>query len=379
VPIYTFKVQTSVEHVDWFRFLGRPRLPAAQPSDVDTLQGKTILITGAGGSIGSALARRLAALNPRRLILLESSENNLHDLDTGLREAGLAGAVVSHLGSINDRPLLDEIFAQGRPQWIFHTAAHKHVALLEAHPIAALRNNVLGTSTIVDRSRSTGSRVILVSTDKAVAPASVMGATKRLAESIVLASGGTVLRLGNVLGSRGSVVETFLRQIAQNQPLTITHSEARRYFMVIEESVELLLRAASESATDFGQQPAPPLLFAAALDHTYPVRDLAEFLVQEVAPHLKTKFLYTGLKAGEKLVESLCGVDEVPGTAHGGLLPIQTNLPSLTQFQREIEEVHAAVACRDTSAGLALLERLVQGYTQSKPQMDHASIPAATP
>ena len=212
-------MQPIEESVDWYRFLARPRLPLADSVAEDILRGKNILVTGAGGSIGSALAVRLARLLPHKLIVLEASESNLHELRSRFDRSQSADQPVSdsicYLGSVTDEALLDEIFAQHQPDWIFHAAAHKHVPLLEDHPLAALTNNVLGTHALCMRAEAGRSRMVLLSTDKAAAPASMMGATKRVAELIVLAMGGTVVRLGNVLASRGSVVETFTRQIAQ--------------------------------------------------------------------------------------------------------------------------------------------------------------------
>ena len=211
---------------------------------LDGLSREPIVITGGGGSIGSALALRLGALGSQKLVLLEASESNLYALERDWAAAletnpRSASPMTPILGSAGDMALLQEVFATHRPRIVFHAAAFKHVPLMEEHPLAAIANNVFATEILTQVAEAHGARVILLSTDKAVEPASVMGATKRVAEQIVLASGGTVLRLGNVLASRDSVTEVFARQIAQGGPVTVTDPAARRYFLTLDEAVSL--------------------------------------------------------------------------------------------------------------------------------------------
>ena len=218
--IYTFTVISPLNDLNWRSFLGRPPLSSPPPDGIEALRQQPILITGAGGSIGSALALRLAALAPSMLVLLEASESNLYALQRDWAELQTANPRASCpmapvLGSVADQPLLDEIFALHAPLIVFHAAAFKHVPLMEEQPLAAISNNVFATQTLTETATAHGARVVLLSTDKAVQPASVMGATKRVAEQIVLSSGGTTLRLANVLASRDSVAEVFTRQIAQ--------------------------------------------------------------------------------------------------------------------------------------------------------------------
>ena len=236
----------SLEALDWHEFLARPPLPSPTNEVLNAIEGQPILITGAGGSIGSALAMRLAEF-ATSLILLEASETHLFALQNQFAESAAAAAPVTVLGSIDDSSLLDEIFFVHAPRLLFHAAAFKHVPLMEEQPLAAIANNIFGTATLCEAASRHNARIVLLSTDKAVEPASVMGATKRVAERIVLAAGGTVLRLGNVLASRDSVAESFARQIAAGGPLAVTDPAARRYFLTLEEAVSLLIFASAES------------------------------------------------------------------------------------------------------------------------------------
>jgi FlaA1/EpsC-like NDP-sugar epimerase len=359
-PVYTFRVLQIAESFPWYDFLNRDPLPVAASDSLEFLRGASILVTGAGGSIGTSLALRLAALRPRRLVLLEASENNLYELESRLRSEGATGVTVSCLGSVTDESLLEEIFATHSPKWIFHAAAHKHVALLEEHPLAALKNNAAGTFALVKKAHLIGYQVILVSTDKAASSASVMGATKRLAELIVRAHGGTAVRLGNVLGSRGSVVETFIRQAASGDALTLTHPEARRYLLTLEESVELLLSGAIEAFARSQHDQPKSLLLAADLDRTYRVRDLAEFIALRVAPNRKVSFTTSGLRQGEKMVEELWGSDEIAtGHARNGLRLVDSPLVPLPQLELELTRMEEAILCRDLRSAITILQSLV--------------------
>jgi FlaA1/EpsC-like NDP-sugar epimerase len=358
--VYTFSVLKIAESLPWYDFLNRPPLPVAASDSLDFLRRASILVTGAGGSIGSSLALRLAALRPRKLVLLEASENNLYELESRLCSQGASGVTVSCLGSVTDESLLEEIFATHSPKWILHTAAHKHVALLEEHPLAALNNNAVGTFALVRKAHMIGSQVILVSTDKAASPASVMGATKRLAELIVRAHGGTVVRLGNVLGSRGSVVETFIRQAASGDALTLTHPEARRYLLTLEESIELLLLGAIEAFARSQHDQPKSLLLAADLDRTYRVCDLAEFIALRVAPNRKVSFTTSGLRQGEKMVEELWGSDEIAAVdSRNGLRVIESPLVPLPQLEFELMRMEEAILSRDLTSAITILRGLV--------------------
>ena len=371
-------VQPLEESVDWYSFLARPPLPAADSAAEESLHGKSILVTGAGGSIGSSLTLRLQNLSPRKLILLEASESHLHELRSSFEKSTSVDHDLSHpicyLGSVTDVGLLDEIFVQHQPDWIFHAAAHKHVSLLEDHPLAALANNVLGTQTLCMKAERGGSRVVLLSTDKAAAPASMMGATKRVAELIVLAMGGTAVRLGNVLASRGSVVETFAHQIARGGPITITDPDAARFWLTVEESTELLISAAaeaSESATE-------SMLLVPDLVRTHLVGDLAKFVVKQFAAGQELPMKFTGLRPGEKKLEVLWAEGEVAATAsQRGLRRIHTQLISQTQLEFGLKELQSAIVRRDLPDAVAALQPLVPCYSPSQRVMEsvkHSSI-----
>jgi FlaA1/EpsC-like NDP-sugar epimerase len=354
----------TLETLDWQGFLGRPPLPSPSPEALDALSRQPILITGAGGSIGSALSLRLAALNPPALVLLEASENNLYTLQRDLAETRGAwrlgaGRIVPVLGSVSDRALLEEIFAAHAPRIVFHAAAHKHVPLMEEHPLAAMANNVFGTHTLVSAAADYGARVVLLATDKAVEPASAMGASKRVAERIVLAAGGTVLRLGNVLASRGSVAEAFARQIARGGPVTVTDPEARRYFLTVGEAVDLLLTAAAH--------PAHPALLAPILPATHKISDLAGFMAHALAPDCVIPIEFSTLRPGDKETEAFWTAgDRVHPVKGGAMVSIETAPLDYSQLDRCIAALRAALDARDLAAALDSLCAVVPDYTLSR-------------
>ena len=349
---------SSLHNLDWRGFLARPRLPSPPPEALDALAQQPILITGAGGSIGSALALRLGALLPPKLVLLEASENNLYALHRDWAAAGIATPMSFILGSAADEALLEEIFSAHAPRIVFHAAAFKHVPLMEEQSLAAIANNIFATETLTQAAAIHGARVLLLSTDKAVAPASVMGATKRVAEQIVLSSGGTVLRLGNVLASRNSVAEVFARQIAQGGPITITDPAARRYFLTLDEAVNLLLIAAaySEQST----------LLAPVLPATHSIADLARFMARELAPDRKIAINFIGNRPGDKESEELWSAADQASTAGlDGMVAVETALPMAPQLAAGLASLRAALDARDLCDALTHLRALVPDYTPS--------------
>jgi FlaA1/EpsC-like NDP-sugar epimerase len=345
--------------IRWHSFLARPPLPSPQAELLTALARQSILITGAGGSIGSALAQRLAALNPPNLILLESSESHLYALTS---KFSASPSITPILGNAGDSALLSHIFATYAPRLIFHAAAFKHVPLMEQHPLAAIANNIFATETLARAAAAHHARVILLSTDKAVQPASVMGATKRVAEQIVLAASGTVLRLGNVLASRDSVAEIFARQIANGGPITVTDPAARRYFLTLSESVDLLLFAAAH--------PHPPALLAPSLSATHFIADLANFMACLLAPHREIPIEFTHPRPGDKESEQLRSATEIanpstPNASTGALISIQSPTLSTIQLAFELTRLRATLEARDIPAVLAQLQSLVPDYTPS--------------
>src|SRR6202034_1453384 len=236
----------------WESFLDRAPLTLNRAQASASLQDKRVLITGAGGWIGSALARSIAEFAPDQLVLLEAAERNLYEIDTALRQLPCHIEHVSVLGSVSQPALLAEIFSRYRPQIVYHAAAFKHVPLMEQNPFAAIENNAIGTHLLVEAATTNTEteQLILLSTDKAVDPVSIMGASKRIAELVMLAPRAAAVRmkavrLGNVLGSEGSIVPLFLKQIRSGQPMTVTHREVRRYFLTTADAVNLLLHSAS--------------------------------------------------------------------------------------------------------------------------------------
>jgi FlaA1/EpsC-like NDP-sugar epimerase len=347
----------SLESIDWHSFLARPPLPSPSPSTITALTHNPIFITGAGGSIGSALALHLAAAGAR-LILLESSEANLFELQSQFADFPSNRPPAFYLGSVADRSLLDEIFALHGPRLVYHAAAFKHVPLIEEQPLAAIANNIFATQILAAAAYSHNARIILLSTDKAVAPASVMGATKRVAEQIVLLCGGTVLRLGNVLASRGSVTEVFARQIAASLPLTVTDPAARRYFLTLREAVDQLIAAAAASISS--------ALFVPGLHAPHFIADLARFMARTLAPTQDVAITFTHLRAGDKETEQLWSAAETPTrVAHHGLIQIDTPLLINPQISNHLELLRTAVLTRDLNATLGALCSLVPDYTPS--------------
>lgn len=303
--------------------LRRPPVSAAALSELATdLAGETILVTGAGGSIGSELARQLASLAPRSLVLLDRAEGPLYDLQRELETRQRRGPLPTtnadfRIGDVANPRAMARLIAELRPSVIFHAAAYKHVSVMEEHPASAIEVNVGGTKALLDAAEGHGvERFVLVSTDKAVDPSSVMGATKRLAELLVAEYSERTgrpwvsVRFGNVLGSSGSVVPIFQKQLDNGEPLTVTHKDMTRFFMTISEAVHLILQAATLAR--------PGALFV--LDMGEPVRilDLAKDLLRLRGLHrTREPIVFTGLRPGEKLHERLFYADEqVETTEH---------------------------------------------------------------
>jgi FlaA1/EpsC-like NDP-sugar epimerase len=348
----------SLEALDWNGFLARPQLPSAPPQALENLCRQPILITGAGGSIGSALALRLAP-QAQRLVLLESSESHLFALQRQWSESAASPSATFVLGDIADTALLDEIFSLHAPRLVFHAAAFKHVPLMEEQPLAAIANNIYGTLSLVTAASAHRARVVLLSTDKAVEPASVMGATKRVAEQIALAAGGTVLRLGNVLASRDSVAELFANQIAAFAPLSITDPAARRYFLTLGEAVELLLSAAAE--------PDPPVLLAPDLPTPQFIADLARFMARNLAPGRELPIHFTRPRAGDKESEQLWASNEKAGPAKmNGLRRIDSPLLDAGPLRGMLANLRTALDAREIPAALDCLCALVPDYSPSR-------------
>ncbi|MCX7747149.1 MAG: polysaccharide biosynthesis protein [Clostridia bacterium] len=275
------------------------------------LQGKVVLVTGGGGSIGSELCRQIAAFNPKRLIILDNYENNAYDIQNELTYFYPDLDLITIIANVREKHRIDSIFSKYKPDVVFHAAAHKHVPLMEANPTEAIKNNVFGTLNVAEAADRFGAkRFVLISTDKAVNPTNIMGATKRIAEMIIQAidrhskTEYVAVRFGNVLGSNGSVIPLFKKQIEQGGPVTVTHPEVIRYFMTIPEAVQLVLQAGAMA--EGGE------IFVLDMGEPVKIYDLAKNLIKlsGFEPEADIKIEFTGLRPGEKLYEELLLAEE---------------------------------------------------------------------
>lgn len=301
----------KIRPVDIEDLLGREPVKVNLVEISQYLKGKVVLVTGAGGSIGSELCRQIAVVGPSKLVILGHGENSIHKTWMELLDTFYGLDIAVEIADVRDRDKLEQVFAKHRPNVVFHAAAHKHVPLMEAHPDEAIKTNVLGTKNVAELADKVNSDIfVLISTDKAVNPSSVMGATKRLAELIVqnMFTGSqtkfVAVRFGNVLGSRGSVVPIFKEQIAKGGPVTVTHPEMKRYFMTIPEAVQLVIQA--------GAMAQGGEIFVLDMGEPIKIVDLARNLIKlsGFEPDKDIKIEYTGIRPGEKLFEELLTAEE---------------------------------------------------------------------
>ena len=359
--------------------LGRPQTPLDRPAMQALIEGRRVLLTGAGGSIGAELARQIAAFRPARLTLFDNSEFNLYSVDLELAERCPEVPRQALIGDVRDRQRVERLFAEAQPELVFHAAALKHVPMVEFNPVEGLHTNVLGTRNVADACRRAQvDAMVLVSTDKAVNPPNVMGASKRLAESYCQAldllrqgngegpGGGTrfvTVRFGNVLGSTGSVVPLFQHQLAGGGPLTVTHPEMTRYFMTIREAVELVLQASALGTA------SPPAQAGSiyVLDMGEPVKivDLARQMIRlaGLTPDRDVEIRFTGLRPGEKLHEELFhGSEALMPTAHPGLKLATPRTADAELLGRNLDELAQLVHLGERDKALHLLQRLVPEF-----------------
>jgi len=326
---------------------------------------RRVLLTGAGGSIGSALARQIVGQKPRRLVLLDHSEGNLYQLGVLLSEAVEPEGYSLRLGDVCDESLLGEILEEERPEIVLHAAAFKHVPLMESNVIAAARNNALGTNLLARMAARNGlEAVVMISTDKAVGPRSVMGATKRVAELGLLRWSNPrtrmrAVRLGNVVGSQGSVVPAFLQQIAAGGPVTVAHEDAERFFFSMEETVELIVLATLLAGESGIYIPQPR--------EAVRILDLAKKLILEHGQGRKITIGITGLRPGDKLTEAFVSRDEtVSDSSDAKLRLVHSPEPSREEFDAAIESLEQSTAEREVASVLDVLCRLVPDYRPSQ-------------
>jgi FlaA1/EpsC-like NDP-sugar epimerase len=357
----------TLRDIDYLDLLGRSPVTLDTERIEQYLTGQTVLVTGCGGSIGSELCRQIVRFRPSHLVLVDSSEYNLYEIQMELHHGLGFTAYTTVLGSITDQPLMDRTFAAHRPSTVFHAAAYKHVPMLERNPWQAVRNNIEGSRTVMQAAVAAGvERFVVVSTDKAVRPTNVMGATKRVTELMMqsLTGQGTrfmAVRFGNVVGSSGSVVPLFRRQIAAGGPVTVTHPEVTRYFMSIAEASQLILQAGSMGEAGTGGE-----IFV--LDMGVPVRiaDMARDLIRLSGkePDVDVEIVFTGLREGEKLYEELITEGEgIVRTEHRKILVLGSHAPAGGEaLNRDIEALVRAGDAHDAEAIRITLKRLVPEY-----------------
>lgn len=358
--------------------LGRDAVPPKPELLQSSITGKNILVTGAGGSIGSELCRQIVALAPKQLILLEQSEYSLYQIDKELRElckrTGSQVKLVEALGSVLNQNLMQRLCEQYQVHTFYHAAAYKHVPIVEANPTAGVRNNIVGTYRAALAAEAAGvERFILVSTDKAVRPTNVMGATKRFAELALQALSArgsntifSMVRFGNVLGSSGSVVPLFNEQIKNGGPVTVTHPEVTRYFMTIPEAALLVIQA--------GAMAKGGEVFLLDMGEPVKIYDLACTMISLMGLSVRNKenpsgdieIKFTGLRPGEKLYEELLICDEGVGTEHSMITQAHEKYLPWDEFLLAFEAVQSALAQSDDALIVTLLLRYIDGYQPAK-------------
>lgn len=360
--------------------LGRSRLEQELPGVSHTYRGRRILVSGAGGSIGSELCRQLMACRPERLVLVDHSELALYAVEKELRALGASVPLTAVLGSVLDDALMTEVLQDNRVDVVLHAAAYKHVPLVEDNPLAGLRNNVLGTKVLAEAARRCGvERFILVSSDKAVRPTNVMGASKRLAELVVqdlaARTPGTrfsMVRFGNVLGSSGSVIPLFEEQIARGGPVTLTHPDVTRYFMTIPEAARLVLATGSFArggdvfVLDMGK-PVPILRIARQM-----IEGAGYTVRSEDEPDGDIEVRITGLRPGEKLHEELLISADMVTTPHPKIRRAEEKALSEFEVATALKDLRSALEARDVVAARAVVARWVEAAPSQAPR-------AATP
>jgi FlaA1/EpsC-like NDP-sugar epimerase len=302
-------VGSDMRWLDIGQLIGRSEVHVVSPAAAAVIEGRSVLVTGAGGSIGSELCRQVFGFNPRRLVMLDHDESNLHRLQLELWGESLLDDDDCVVADIRDRERLDQVFSQVRPDVVFHAAAHKHLPLLERHPCEAVKSNVAGTENVLWAAlKHEAERFILISTDKAADPTSVLGATKRLAELLVQCEAGgrtkvASVRFGNVLGSRGSLLTVLMEQLNRGLPMTVTHPEMTRFFMTIEEAAGLVIEAArlANGGDTFVLDMGAPVRIVDVVNSFARLMNRSEIQIR-----------FTGMREGEKLNETLFSERENP-------------------------------------------------------------------
>jgi FlaA1/EpsC-like NDP-sugar epimerase len=366
------QLATGQVKVSQLRNVGVEDLLGREPVQLETqsirqlLSGRIVMVTGAGGSIGSELCRQIATFTPQRLLLVEQSEFSAFQIEQELKESGFGGTILPLVADILDKPRMRYIFERFTPEIIFHAAAHKHVPMMEQQPGEALRNNSFGTAFLAELAAEFGVKhFVLISTDKAINPTNVMGATKRLAELFLqayAAENGTrtkfiAVRFGNVLGSSGSVVTIFKKQIAAGGPVTVTHPDVTRYFMTIPEASGLVLQAATQG---MGAE-----IFVLDMGKPIKIVDLARQLIElsGLRPEEDIEIEFSGLRPGEKLFEELSHKGEnIAPTNHPKILRFISSPQPLDTVRSLMEEINQELYTGDPARLKLLLKKAIPEY-----------------
>lgn len=361
----------DLQELDLDDLLGRPVVPPVAELLNRNIRGQVVLVTGAGGSIGSELARQICSIGPSKLILLDASEFALYSIHNELsRQADWPFEIVPVLGSVRDPLRMQEIFSSFRPQTVYHAAAYKHVPLVESNMIEGVQNNVLGTYVTARAAAAhDATAFVLISTDKAVRPTNVMGASKRMAELVLQALAAenpktvfSMVRFGNVLGSSGSVVPLFRQQIAEGGPVTVTHAEVTRYFMTIPEAAQLVIQAAAMA--NGGD------VFLLDMGKPVKIMDLARIMVELSGltvrdadyPDGDIEIVTTGLRPAEKLYEELLLGNNPQPTSHPRIMTAREEFFSLAEIERDLAILEHCVKTRDELGIKTLIIKQVSGY-----------------
>lgn len=365
---------SDLKNIEIEDLLGRDSVPPNVNLLQKNIQDKNVLITGAGGSIGSELARQITRLNPQKLIILDSSEFALYSIEQELKSRFPYMKIFDILGSVTNPGLIDEVVCTYKIDTIYHAAAYKHVPIVELNPLSGLENNVLGTLVVAKAATKYNvANMILISTDKAVRPTNIMGASKRLAELVLQAFAkkyvsGTVfsmVRFGNVLGSSGSVVPLFKQQISHGGPITITHPEIIRYFMTIPEAVELVIQ--SGSMAQGGE------VFVLDMGQAVKIVDLARKMVylsgltikDDTHPDGEIEIRYTGLRPGEKLYEELLIGNNPTKTKHDQIMMANEPMLDYEYLIQQLILMQSFIDNHDAKSAIHLLKVLVADYAPS--------------
>ncbi|MBW6410799.1 polysaccharide biosynthesis protein [Clostridium weizhouense] len=355
---------SRIKDVDLEDLLGRDPIQLDNKGISDYIQDKVILVTGGGGSIGSELCRQIANYNPKKLIIFDIYENNVYDIQNELKEEYPDLSLKVLIGSVRDKSRIREVFKKHKINVVFHAAAHKHVPLMEDSPKEAVKNNVFGTLNVAtEASLANIDRFVLISTDKAVNPTNIMGATKRLCEMIIQAMDKqsktefVAVRFGNVLGSNGSVIPLFKRQIAHGGPVTLTHKKIVRYFMLIPEAAQLVLQAGAFAK---GGE-----IFVLDMGKPVKIYDLACDLIKlsGFEPNRDIKIVVTGLRPGEKLYEELLMSEEgLKDTQHKKIYIGKPTFESMETLKQKLDQLENLLELDDIAEIKYQMQRIVPTY-----------------